>query len=66
MNGFVYAFGKTSTLQYGDSVNTFLFDVENMIVRPFMVENGKFYPESRPSDADRAYLIWARNYYREH
>lgn len=66
VNGFVYAFGKTSTLQYGDSVNTFLFDVENMIVRPFMVENGKFYPESRPSDADRAYLIWARNYYREH
>lgn len=65
-NGFVYAFGKTSAPQYGDSVNTFLFDVENMIVRPFMVENGKFYPESRPTDADMAYLIWARNYYHEH
>lgn len=65
-NGFVYAFGKTSAPQYGDSVNIFLFDVENMIVRPFMVENGKFYPESRPTDADMAYLIWARNYYHEH
>lgn len=65
-NGYVYAFGKTSTPQYGDSVNTYLFDVDNMIVRPFMVENGKFYPESKPTDHDIAYLVWARNYYQEH
>lgn len=64
--GTVNAYGKEHSVQYGDSYNTYTFDIKNMELWYFMVESGRFYLEKHLSQVDICYLNFAREYYNNH
>ena len=63
--GLVYAYGKIHSERYGDSTSTYIFDIKNATIQPFIREAGTYRTETNPPDFDKAYLQAATDYYNQ-
>lgn len=64
-HGLVYAYGKVHSERYGDSTSTYIFDIKNASIQPFIREAGTYRIETNPSNPDKAYLQAATDYYNQ-